>query len=79
MFSSSYLVVEVYLCSIVSFWLHDIFRDYTPRPKITAEKWVEFARTAFFVDPQIALSLVSRFPANASLKAEVTQLVQVRF
>ncbi|XP_057550570.1 phosphatidylinositol 4-kinase alpha 1 [Amaranthus tricolor] len=51
-------------------------KDYTPRPKITAEKWVEFARTAFFVDPQIALSLVSRFPANASLKAEVTQLVQ---
>lgn len=51
-------------------------KDYTPRPKISSEKWIEYARTAFSVDPQIALSLASRFPANASLKAEITQLVQ---
>lgn len=46
------------------------------RPRISSEKVVEYARTAFQVDPRIALSLASRFPANASLKAEVTQLVQ---
>uniref|UniRef100_A0A803LP33 1-phosphatidylinositol 4-kinase n=1 Tax=Chenopodium quinoa TaxID=63459 RepID=A0A803LP33_CHEQI len=51
-------------------------KDYTTRPKISSEKWVEYARTAFSVDPRIALSLASRFPANLSLKAEISQLVQ---
>lgn len=46
------------------------------RPKISSEKWIEYARTAFSVDPRIALSLAARFPTNSSLKAEVTQLVQ---
>ncbi|XP_047337579.1 phosphatidylinositol 4-kinase alpha 1-like [Impatiens glandulifera] len=46
------------------------------RPKITSDKWIEHARTAFAVDPRIALCLVSRFPTNAFLKAEMTQLVQ---
>ncbi|KAH9696023.1 phosphatidylinositol 4-kinase alpha 1 [Citrus sinensis] len=41
------------------------------RPRISSEKLVEYARTAFQVDPRIALSLASRFPANASLKAEL--------
>ncbi|XP_074313304.1 phosphatidylinositol 4-kinase alpha 1 [Silene latifolia] len=51
-------------------------KDYTPRPKISSEKWIEYARTAFSVDPRIALCLASRFPTNASLKSEMTQLVQ---
>ncbi|GLT58161.1 hypothetical protein SLA2020_310800 [Shorea laevis] len=46
------------------------------RPKISSEKWVEYVRTAFAVDPCIAFSLASRFPANSYLKAELTQLVQ---
>lgn len=46
------------------------------KQKISSEKWVEHARTAFAVDPRIALSLASRFPTNTFLKAEVTQLVQ---
>ncbi|KAI4318629.1 hypothetical protein MLD38_032306 [Melastoma candidum] len=46
------------------------------RLKISPDKWVEYARTAFSVDPRIALALVSRFRANTHLKAEVTQLVQ---
>lgn len=54
-----------------------VLRDYTPRPKISSERWVEYARTAFSVDPRIALSLASRFPANATLKIEITLLVQV--
>ncbi|KAF3435609.1 hypothetical protein FNV43_RR22700 [Rhamnella rubrinervis] len=46
------------------------------RQKISSEKWIEYARTAFSVDPRIALSLASRFPTNTFLKAEVTHLVQ---
>lgn len=55
-----------------------MFRESTPaRPKLSAEKWIEHARTAFSVDPRIAFSMVSRFPTNAFLRAEVKQLVQV--
>ncbi|RXH88260.1 hypothetical protein DVH24_042331 [Malus domestica] len=46
------------------------------RQKISSDKWIEHARTAFAVDPRIALSLASRFPTNTFLKAEVAQLVQ---
>lgn len=53
------------------------YRESSSRPKISSDKWIEHARTAFSVDPRIALSLASRFPTNAALKAEVTQLVQV--
>ncbi|KAI7985134.1 Phosphatidylinositol 4-kinase alpha 1 [Camellia lanceoleosa] len=38
----------------------------------TSEKWIEYARIAFSVDPQIALSLASRFPTNTFLKAKMT-------
>ncbi|KAF5727217.1 hypothetical protein HS088_TW22G00905 [Tripterygium wilfordii] len=51
-------------------------KDVSSRPKISLDKWVEYARTAFYVDPRVALSLASRFPVNATLKAEVTNLVQ---
>ncbi|CAK7329726.1 unnamed protein product [Dovyalis caffra] len=51
-------------------------KENTSRPKISSEKWIEYARTAFSVDPRIALCLVSRLPTNTNLKAEVTQLVQ---
>nr|GEZ23782.1 phosphatidylinositol 4-kinase alpha 1 [Tanacetum cinerariifolium] len=47
------------------------------RLKINSEKWTEHARTAFSVDPRIAFSLGARFPTNLSLKAELTQLVQL--
>lgn len=47
----------------------------SPRSKISSEKWTEYVRTAFFVDPQIALSLASKFPTISSVKSEVTQLV----
>ncbi|KAH7684907.1 Phosphatidylinositol kinase protein [Dioscorea alata] len=47
------------------------------RSKISSDKWVEHARTAFSVDPRIAISLTSRFPTNSSIIAEVTQLVQM--
>ncbi|KAK2665282.1 hypothetical protein Ddye_003856 [Dipteronia dyeriana] len=59
-------------------WAQPIISKETvsSKPKINTEKWIEYAKTAFSVDPRIVLSLASRFPANASLKAEVTQLVQ---
>ncbi|XP_030545471.1 phosphatidylinositol 4-kinase alpha 1-like isoform X3 [Rhodamnia argentea] len=44
--------------------------------KISSDRWIEYARTAFSVDPRIALSLVSRFRTNPHMKAEVTQLIQ---
>lgn len=46
------------------------------RNKISSERWVEYARTAFSVDPRIACCLTSRFYTNSSMIAEVTQLVQ---
>ncbi|KVH93236.1 Armadillo-type fold [Cynara cardunculus var. scolymus] len=46
------------------------------RSRISSEKWIEYARTAFSVDPRIAFSLGARFPTNSYLKAEITQLVQ---
>ncbi|KAG9135092.1 hypothetical protein Leryth_011580 [Lithospermum erythrorhizon] len=54
-------------------------KDNGSRPKISSEKWVEYARTSFSVDPQIAFCLASRFPSSAVLKNEVTQLVQKAF
>ncbi|KAI3774770.1 hypothetical protein L1987_49332 [Smallanthus sonchifolius] len=47
-----------------------------PRQRISSEKWVEYTRTAFAVDPRIAFSLGARFPTNPYIKAELTQLVQ---
>lgn len=49
----------------------------TFRGKISSDKWIDHARTAFSVDPRIALSMTLRFPANAALQSETTQLVQV--
>ncbi|KAL6517281.1 Phosphatidylinositol 4-kinase alpha 1 [Orobanche minor] len=51
-------------------------KENTFKFKISSEKWIEFARTAFSVDPRIALSLAARFRTNAALKSEITQLVQ---
>ncbi|XP_043705701.1 phosphatidylinositol 4-kinase alpha 1-like isoform X1 [Telopea speciosissima] len=52
--------------------------NLSSRSKISSDKWIEYARTAFSVDPRIALSLASKFPTVSSLQAEVTQLVHVR-
>ncbi|XP_077217572.1 phosphatidylinositol 3- and 4-kinase family protein [Tasmannia lanceolata] len=47
------------------------------RSKISSEKWVEYVRIAFSVDPRIALSLTSRFLTISYVRVEVTQLVQL--
>nr|XP_009769807.1 PREDICTED: phosphatidylinositol 4-kinase alpha 1-like isoform X2 [Nicotiana sylvestris] len=57
-------------------WAQPTAKESTSRLKISSEKWVDFARTAFSVDPRIAFCLAARFPTNNHLKAEVTQLVQ---
>nr|XP_018626403.1 phosphatidylinositol 4-kinase alpha 1-like [Nicotiana tomentosiformis] len=57
-------------------WAQPTAKEITSRLKISSDKWVDFARTAFSVDPQIALCLAARFPTNNHLKTEVTQLVQ---
>ncbi|GAU22033.1 hypothetical protein TSUD_309370 [Trifolium subterraneum] len=51
-------------------------KENISRPKISSDKWIEHTRTAFAVDPRIALSVASRFPTNSFVKTEVTQLVQ---
>ncbi|VAI01600.1 unnamed protein product [Triticum turgidum subsp. durum] len=48
----------------------------TFRGKISSDKWIDHCRTAFAVDPRIALSMPMRFPTNATLQSEITQLVQ---
>ncbi|KAG8097936.1 hypothetical protein GUJ93_ZPchr0013g34130 [Zizania palustris] len=48
----------------------------TFRGKISSDKWIDHARTAFAVDPRIAFSMVVRFPTNSALSLEITQLVQ---
>ncbi|PHT33066.1 Phosphatidylinositol 4-kinase alpha 1 [Capsicum baccatum] len=58
-------------------WAQPTVKEITSRLKISSEKWVDFARTAFSVDPRIALCLAARFPTNNHLKTEVTQLVQL--
>lgn len=64
--------------TLLPFELLFAFRETsTSKQKISSEKWIEYARIAFSVDPKIALSLAMRFPTNTFLKAEVTQLVQV--
>lgn len=58
-------------------WAHPVgSKESSSRLKMNSDKWAEFARTAFTVDPRISLSLGARFPANSSLKSEITQLVQ---
>ncbi|KAL0722968.1 hypothetical protein Bca4012_037567 [Brassica carinata] len=59
-------------------WAQPISSKDSPysRLKISSDKWTEHAKTAFSVDPRIAISVASRFPANAAVKSEVTQLVQ---
>ncbi|XP_022744910.1 phosphatidylinositol 4-kinase alpha 1-like isoform X2 [Durio zibethinus] len=58
-------------------WAQPLSKEgISSRPKISTDKWIEYARTAFSVDPRIAFSLASRFPTNTYLNAEITQLVQ---
>ncbi|KAI3934357.1 hypothetical protein MKW92_039958 [Papaver armeniacum] len=47
------------------------------RLKVSSEKWSEYARTAFSVDPRIAFSLVTRFRAVSPLKSEL-HIVEIR-
>ncbi|CAM6105243.1 unnamed protein product [Calypogeia fissa] len=57
-------------------WANPLNKELAPRAKVSADQWSEYAKTAWLVDPRIALSLVTRFPAIATLKTEVTSLVQ---
>jgi hypothetical protein len=57
-----------------------VARDTTTfRGKISSDKWIDHVRTAFAVDPRIALAMPLRFPTNTTMQSEITQLVQVWF
>lgn len=58
-------------------WAYPLKVYAVPRlQKMIPERWGNFVKTAWAVDPRIALSLVARFPGSAALKAEVGNLVQ---
>lgn len=57
-----------------------LFRVQTvPHLQQESEQWGTHVKTAWSLDPQIALALVARFPSATTLKAEVASMVQVRF
>jgi hypothetical protein len=47
------------------------------RFKPSSESWGVHVKTAWAVDPRIALALVARFPGALSVRTEVASLVQV--
>ncbi|XP_024530657.1 phosphatidylinositol 4-kinase alpha 1 [Selaginella moellendorffii] len=51
-------------------------KDFVPRLRVHADRLLEFAKTAWLIDPRIALSLVARFPAFNNLRSEVAVMVQ---
>lgn len=58
-------------------WAHPLKVNTVPRlQRMASERLGSYAKTAWSVDPRIALSLVARFPGSALLKAEVGILVQ---
>lgn len=57
-------------------WANPLKESSVSRSKISSERWVEYVRTSFAVDPRIAISLVARFPSLPSIRAEVSSLVQ---
>ncbi|CAA7048445.1 unnamed protein product [Microthlaspi erraticum] len=59
-------------------WAQPISPKDSPysRLKLSSKKWTEHVKTAFSVDPRIAISLASRFPANIAVKSEAIRLVQ---
>ncbi|KAF3781426.1 Phosphatidylinositol 4-kinase alpha 1 [Nymphaea thermarum] len=58
-------------------WAQPLKESTSSRSKISSDKWIEYVRTAFSVDPRIALSLAARFPSVSALKNELMQLVQL--
>lgn len=57
-------------------WANPLRESPPPRLRISSDRWVEYVKTAWSVDPRIALALPTRFPAIVSLRAEVMLLVQ---
>ncbi|KAG0598394.1 hypothetical protein M758_12G069200 [Ceratodon purpureus] len=58
-------------------WAHPLQVCAIPRlQKTVSERLEDYVKTAWSVDPRIALALVARFPGSAALKAEVSMLVQ---
>lgn len=53
--------------------------DLQLRYKFGAESWGIHVRTAWAVDPRIALALVARFPGESTVRTEVAAMVQVCF
>ncbi|KAH9576425.1 hypothetical protein CY35_01G160200 [Sphagnum magellanicum] len=57
-------------------WAYPLKEHMVTRFRPGHERWGNHVRTAWAVDPKIALALVARFPGVASLKSEVSSMVQ---
>ncbi|KAH8969995.1 hypothetical protein BDL97_02G062700 [Sphagnum fallax] len=57
-------------------WANPLKVQTVPHLQQESEQWGPHVKTAWSVDPQIALALVARFPSATTLKAEVASMVQ---
>jgi phosphatidylinositol 4-kinase len=57
-------------------WAYPLRFDMVHRSKSISEPWEIHVKTAWAVDPRIALALVARFPGAHALRTEVTSMVQ---
>lgn len=57
-------------------WANPIKDNAPPRLRVSSDHWVDYVKTAWSVDPRIALTLATRFPTVGAVKAEVMTLVQ---
>lgn len=57
-------------------WAYPLREDMQLRFKPSSESWGVHVKTAWAVDPRIALALVARFPGALSVRTEVASLVQ---
>ncbi|BBM99121.1 phosphatidylinositol 4-kinase A [Marchantia polymorpha subsp. ruderalis] len=56
-------------------WAYPL-KESLPRWRVSGERWAEYVRVAWSVDPRIALALVARFPGVGILRTEVSSMVQ---
>jgi len=76
LFHSSFCLADFELCFTPK--LFGMFRDNMQlRFKSNSESWEVHVKTAWAVDPRIALALVARFPGAHAIRTEVTSMVQV--
>ncbi|KAH7425180.1 hypothetical protein KP509_11G043500 [Ceratopteris richardii] len=57
-------------------WANPLREGLPARQRISSDQWIDFARTAWAIDPCITFGMLARFPAVGPLRAEIMSLVQ---